>query len=116
MQPTLEEMPAALAVLMNRAESVRFDQHGAERDKFIELRRQAGGLVVVTDQGGAVYAVPVKAGALYYLLGLFARALAQGLPGASLADVLALVWVKKDVKPMLGSAKGGWILILRQCI
>ena len=29
-----------------------------------ELRRQAGGLVVVTGQGGAVYAVPVKTGAL----------------------------------------------------
>ena len=90
-QLTPEEMPAAIAVLMNLAESVRFAQHGARRDKFIELRRQAGGLVVVTGQGGSVYAVPVKLGALYYLLALFARAMAQGLPGPSPAEVLALV-------------------------
>lgn len=90
-QLTPEEMPAALAVLMNLAESVRFGQHGAQRDKFVELRRQAGGLLVVTSQGGAAYAVPVRTGALYYLLALFARAIAQGLPGGSVAEVLALV-------------------------
>ena len=90
-QLTPEEMPTAIAVLMNLSELACFGQHGAQRDKFIELRRQAGGLVVVTGQGGAVYAVPVKTGTLYYLLGLFARAMAQGLPGASLAEVLALV-------------------------
>ena len=84
-------MPAAIAVLMSLSESARFAQHGAQRDKFLELRRQAGGLVVVTGQGGAVYAVPVKAGALYYLLSLFARAMAEGLPTRSVAEVLALV-------------------------
>ena len=90
-QLTPEEMPAAIAVLMSLSESARFAQHGAQRDKFLELRRQAGGLVVVTGQGGAVYAVPVKACALYYLLSLFARAMAEGLPTRSVAEVLALV-------------------------
>ena len=41
--------------------------------------------------GLAVHAVPVKAGALYYLLSLFCRAMARGLPGSSVAEVLALV-------------------------
>jgi hypothetical protein len=90
-QLTPEEMPEAIAVLMNLSSSVRFGQHGADRDKFVELRRQAGGMVVVTGQGSAVYAVPVKSGTLYYLLALFARAMAGGLPGSSIAEVLALV-------------------------
>jgi hypothetical protein len=90
-QLTPEEMPAAIAVLMNLSPSARFGQHGVERDKFVELRRQADGLVVVTGQGGSVYPVPVRPAAVYYLLGLFARAMALGLPGAGLTDVLALV-------------------------
>ncbi|WP_293637166.1 hypothetical protein [Polaromonas sp.] len=90
-QLTPEEMPGAMAVLMNLYPSVRFGQHGAARDKFVELRRQDGGMVLVTGQGSAVYAVPVKTPQLYYLLGLFARAMAQGLPGGSVAEVLALV-------------------------
>ena len=55
-----EEMPVAIGVLRNLTESARFDQHGAQRDKFIELRRQAVGQAVVTGQGGQFYAVPVK--------------------------------------------------------
>jgi hypothetical protein len=90
-QLTPEEMPAAIAVLMNLSPSARFGQHGVERDKFVELRRQADGLVVVTGQGSSVYAVPVRPAAVYYLLGLFARAMARGMPGAGLAEVLALV-------------------------
>ncbi|MDH6186782.1 hypothetical protein [Polaromonas sp. CG_23.6] len=90
-QLTPEEMPGAMAVLMNLSASVRFGQHGAARDKFVELRRQDGGMVLVTGQGSAVYAVPVKTGQLYYLLGLFAQAMARGLPGGSVAEVLALV-------------------------
>jgi hypothetical protein len=90
-QLTPEEMPGAIAVLMNVCPSVRFGQHGAAKDKFVELRRQDGGMVLVTAQGSSVYAVPVKTGQLYYLLGLFARAMAQGLPGGSVAEVLALV-------------------------
>ena len=35
--------------------------------------------------------MPVKTSALYYLLGLFARAMVHGLPGSSVADVLALL-------------------------
>jgi hypothetical protein len=90
-QLTPEEMPQAMAVLMNLSASARFGQHGPDRDKFVELRRQEGGLVVVTGQGGAVYAVPVKTGSLYYVLALFSRAMARGLPGSSVAEVLALV-------------------------
>lgn len=91
LQLTPEEMPLAVAVLMNLSPSARFSQHGAERDKFAELRRQEGGLVLVTGQGAAVYAVPVKTGALYYMLSLFCRAMARGLPGSSVAEVMALV-------------------------
>jgi hypothetical protein len=91
LQLTPEEMPGAIAVLMNLCPSVRFGQHGAARDKFVELRRQEGGMVLITAQGSSVYAVPVKTGTLYYLLGLFARAMAQGLPSGSVAEVLALV-------------------------
>lgn len=90
-QLTPEEMPSAIAALMNLSPSARFGQHGPDRDKFVELRRQEGGMVVVTGQGRSVYAVPVKTATLYYLLKLFARAMAQGLPGGSIAEVLALV-------------------------
>ena len=90
-QLTPEEMPLAAAVLMNLSPSARFTQHGAERDKFVELRRQEGGVVLVTGQGGAIYAVPVRTGVLYYLLSLFCRAMARGLPGSSVAEVLALI-------------------------
>ena len=90
-QFTPEEMPSAIAVLMNLCPSARFGQHGPDRDKFVELRRQEGGMVVVTGQGSSVYAVPVKTGTVYYLLKLFARAMAQGLQGGSIAEVLALV-------------------------
>lgn len=90
-QLTPEEMPLAAAVLMNLSPSARFTQHGAERDKFVELRRQEGGVVLVTGQGGVIHAVPVRTGVLYYLLSLFCRAMARGLPGSSVAEVLALV-------------------------
>lgn len=90
-QLTPEEMPLATAVLMNLSALARFGQHGPERDKFVELRRQEGGLVLVTGQGGTVHAVPVKAGVLYYLLSLFCRAMARGLPSGSVAEVLTLV-------------------------
>lgn len=90
-QLTPEEMPLATAVLMNLSAMARFGQHGPERDKFVELRRQEGGLVLVTGQGSTVHAVPVKAGVLYYLLSLFCRAMARGLPSGSVAEVLTLV-------------------------
>lgn len=91
LQLTPEEMPLATAVLMNLSASARFGRDGAERGKFAELRRQESGLVLITGQGGAVHAMPVKAGALYYLISLFCRAMARGLPGSSVAEVLALV-------------------------
>ena len=90
-QFTPEEMPTAIAVLMGLVPSAKFAQHGSERNKFIELRRQEGGLMVVSGQPGANYAVPVKAPSVYYLLDLFCRAMSQGRGNCSVVDVLALV-------------------------
>jgi hypothetical protein len=44
-------MPAAIAVLMNLSNSARFAHRGVDRVKFIELRGQDGGLVLVTGPG-----------------------------------------------------------------
>lgn len=88
---TPEEMPAAMAVLMGLRETVKFGLHGTQRDKFIELRRQENGLLVVTGQAGANYAVPVRSSAVYYLLNLFCQAMAKGINGGSISDVLVLM-------------------------
>ncbi|MFZ3141216.1 hypothetical protein [Polaromonas sp.] len=94
-QLTPEEMPAVIATLMGLTPSVRFGHHGANRDKFVEVRRQAGGLVMVTGEHAVNYPVPVPAGTVYYVLDLFCRAMAMGRevdkPGRSVADVLMLV-------------------------
>jgi hypothetical protein len=87
-QLTPEEMPAAMAVLMGLSSAVKFAQHGADHDKFVELRRQAGGLLLVTGQQSNFYAVPVKSAQLYYLLDLFCQALGES--GRTVTDVLAL--------------------------
>ncbi|CAM3839168.1 hypothetical protein [Polaromonas hydrogenivorans] len=80
---------------MGLTPSVRFGNHGADRSKFVELRRQAGGLVLVTGEHAAVYPVPVPAATVYYVLDLFCRAMAMSLevdkPGRSVSDVLMLV-------------------------
>ena len=95
LQLTPEEMPAVVATLMGLTPSVRFGHHGAERAKFIEVRRQAGGLVLVTGERALSYSVPVPAGTVYYVLELFCRAMAMGrqadMPGRSVSDVLLLV-------------------------
>jgi hypothetical protein len=88
-QLTPEEMPAAIAVLMGLTSRVQFAQHGADHDKFFELRRQEGGMMLVTGQKSFTYAVPVKSALLYYLLDLFCRAVVMG-GGSTVADVLAL--------------------------
>ena len=104
-QLTPEEMPAAVAVLMNIRPSARFERHGPERDKFLELRWQADGIAVVTGQRSCFYAVPVKSSAVYYLRSLFCRALAQGQERGSVADVLALVGSMKTIEASSGRSR-----------
>ena len=92
-QLTPEEMPGLMATLMGLTPSVRFGHHGANQAKFIEVRRQEGGLVVVTGEHALSYSVPVPAGTVYYVLDLFCRAMSMGVdkPGRSVSDVLMLV-------------------------
>lgn len=90
-QLTPEEMPAAIAVLMNIQPSARFEYHGKARDKFLELRWQGSGLAVITGQKSLNCVVPVRSSAVYYLLSLFCRAMVQGQAGVSVSDVLAMV-------------------------
>jgi hypothetical protein len=97
LQLTPEEMPGLIATLMGITPSVRFGHHGADRSKFIEVRRQEGGLVIVTGEKSLSYSVPVPSGTIYYLLDLFCRAMAMNRgteadkPGRSVSDVLMLV-------------------------
>ena len=95
LQLTPEEMPALIATLMGITPSVRFGHHGADRSKFIEVRRQEGGVVIVTGEHATVYPVPVPSTTVYYVLDLFCRAMGVGLeegkPGRSVSDVLMLV-------------------------
>ena len=94
LQLTPEEMPGLIATLMGLTPSVRFGHHGANHDKFLEVRRQEGGLVIVTGEKSLSYSVPVPTATIYYLLNLCCRAMAmQGdKPGRSSAsDVLMLV-------------------------
>ena len=95
LQLTPEEMPAVIATLMGLTPSVRFGHHGAGRDKFVEVRRQDGGVVIVTGEKALSYSVPVPSATLYYVLDLFCRAMSMGMeedkPGRSVADVLMLV-------------------------
>jgi hypothetical protein len=90
-QLTPDEMPAVIAVLIGVNMSVKFSQHGADHDKFVEFRRQEGGILLVTGQQKNAYAVPVKFALLYYLLDLFCRALAWRENTRTVSDVLALV-------------------------
>jgi len=90
-QLTPEEMPAVIATLMGLTPSVRFGHHGANRDKFVEVRRQESGLVIVTGENALSYAVPVPAATACYVLDLFCRAMAMAAPGRSAADVIMLV-------------------------
>ncbi|WP_041390659.1 hypothetical protein [Polaromonas sp. JS666] len=90
-QLTPEEMPAAIAVLMNIQPSVRFEYHGKARDKFLELRWQGSGLAVATGQKSLHWVVPVQSAAVYYLLCLFCRAMVHGQPGMNMTDVMAMV-------------------------
>ena len=92
-QLTPEEMPAIVATLMGITPSARFGNHGADKSKFIEVRRQEGGLVIVTGDKAASYSVPVPTRTAYYVLDLFCRAMSMAKDGSgrSASDVLALV-------------------------
>ena len=90
-QFTPEEMPAAIAVLMNLRESAIFGQHGADRNKSCELRWQDSGLYVVTSQPGENFGVPVQPETVFYLLSLFCQAMAQGHQGGTITETMALV-------------------------
>jgi hypothetical protein len=90
-QLTPEEMPALIATLMGLTPSVRFDHHGAGRDKFVEVRRQQSGLVMVTGEKALSFSVPVPTASLYYVLDLFCRAMGVDKPGRSVSEVLMLV-------------------------
>lgn len=100
-QLTPEEMPAAIAVLMNIQPSVRFEYHGKTRDKFLELRWQGSGLAVTTGQKSQACVVPVQSSAVYYLLSLFCRAMVHGQHGVTTADVLAMVGALPGADPNL---------------
>ncbi|MDB5744930.1 MAG: hypothetical protein JWR68_3245 [Polaromonas sp.] len=91
LQVTPEEMPALVATLMGITPSSRFGHHGATQAKFIELRRQEGGLVIVTGEHASVYSVPVPTASIYYVLELFCRAMRADGSGRSVSDILALV-------------------------
>ena len=91
LQLTPEEMPAVIATLMGLTPSVRFGHHGADRDKFVEVRRQESGLVIVTGDKALSYAVPVPVATACYVLDLFCRSMTMAAPGRSVADVLMLV-------------------------
>jgi hypothetical protein len=88
-------MPAIVATLMGITPSARFGNHGADKSKFIEVRRQEGGLVIVTGDKAASFSVPVPTRMAYYVLDLFCRAMAMSMtkdePGRSVSDILALV-------------------------
>ena len=92
-QLTPEEMPAIVATLMGLTPSARFGNHGADKSKFIEVRRQEGGLVIVTGDKAGSYSVPVPTRTAYYVLDLFCRAMSMAKDGSgrSASDVLALV-------------------------
>ena len=83
------KMPAVIATLIGLPPSVRFGHHGADRAKFIKVRRQEGGLVIVTGEHSVCYPVPVPAGTVHYVLNLSCRAMT--MPGRSVSDVLMLI-------------------------
>ena len=90
-QLTPEEMPAIVATLMGLTPSARFGNHGADKSKFIEVRRQEGGLVIVTGDKAGSYSVPVPTHTAYYVLDLFCRAMARDGSGRCVSDIVALV-------------------------
>lgn len=96
LQLTPEEMPGIIATLIGITASVKFGQHGVDRSKYIEVRRQESGIVLVTGDQGVNFPVPISTASVYYLVNLFCRAMAvrvQGeeKPGRSVSDILVFV-------------------------
>ncbi len=89
-QFTPEEMPVALAVLLSLRPAAKFSNHGQDHRKFLELRWQESGLVVITGDGRANFAVPVPHEMAYYLLMIFCTALTVD-PIKSAAETIAFV-------------------------
>lgn len=89
-QFTPEEMPVALSVLLSLRTSAKFANHGQDHRKFLELRWQESGLVVITGDGRTNFAVPVPHEMAYYLLMIFCTALAVD-PLKSAAETIAFV-------------------------
>lgn len=90
-QLTPEEMPEAIATLMGLIPVARFEHHGSDRSKFLEMRNEEGGMLMVTGHKSTTFAVPIKTPNLYYLLDLMCRAMAGTAPGRSVTEVTCLV-------------------------
>jgi hypothetical protein len=90
-QLTPEEMPEVIAVLLGIVQEATFSNHGVDRNKSVSFRNQKDGIQMVTSLRNTNYAVPVKTSVVYYLLDLFCRAMTEGSPGRSTADVIATV-------------------------
>ncbi|MDZ5458643.1 hypothetical protein [Azohydromonas lata] len=88
-QLTARELPAFAAVMLNLLPQLQAQGHGALNDKWFELRRQSGGVLVRVGQARRGFAVPVGAGDLYELTLLALDALKANAPQADTAQVMA---------------------------
>jgi hypothetical protein len=88
-QLTARELPGFAAVMLNLLPQLAAQGHGPVNDKWFELRRQAGGVLVRVGQGRRGCAVPVAAGDLYELTLLALDALKANAPRADTAQVMA---------------------------
>jgi hypothetical protein len=88
-QLTARELPAFAAVMLNLLPHLQAQGHGFANDKWFELRRQSGGVLVRVGQGRRGSAVPVTAGDLYELTLLALDALKANAPQADTAQVMA---------------------------
>jgi hypothetical protein len=88
-QLTARELPAFAAVMLNLLPQLQAQGHGVLNDKWFELRRQSGGVLVRVGQARRGFAVPVGAGDLYELTLLALDALKANAPQADTAQVMA---------------------------
>lgn len=99
-QLTRQELPSVAAVLVGAQPKCNFSSHGPQKDKGFELERQEGGKVYVKVFGGngqGMRGVPVMPSDLFYVTSLVLRQLLKSMPGASINDVLAIVWATQSV-------------------
>ncbi|NML16804.1 hypothetical protein [Azohydromonas caseinilytica] len=88
-QLTARELPSFAAVLLNLLPQLQAQGHGFSNDKWFEVRRQAGSVLVRVGQGRRGCAVPVAAGDLYDVTLLALDALRANAPQADTAQVMA---------------------------